>query len=311
MPAEPTIRQLRAFACVAELGNFTRAAERLGLAQPALSVLVRELEGVLGTRLLDRTTRRVELTEAGHEFREAAEKILAAVERATDQARDRASGRRGRLVVAAPPLIAAAILPGAIAEFRARAEGVRVEVADTRTDLIVAMVRAGEAHCGVGTFGPEREGIASSVLARDRIVAFRPAAPASPARIAWRELGDDPVIVLSRDSGVRALVERGYEAADLELRPAFEVAQVTTALGLAGAGLGAALLPAYAAQQADRYGLVAQELTDPVMARDVSVIHALERSKPAVLEAFVAVLRNHTAAFGRSLPEPPGSRGGS
>ena len=302
MSSDLTIRQLRAFARVAELGSFTRAAERLSVPQPALSVLIRDLEAALGTKLLDRTTRRVELTEAGQEFQAAAAKILADVDEAAAHARDRAKVRRGRLVVAAPPLLAAAILPGAIAEFRARFPGVTVVLSDTRPDLIASTVRAGEVHCGIGTFGPREDGTTRVVLARDRIVSFwrRERAPAETLR--WRDLDGHPLIVLTRDSGVRALVERACEAAEIELRPAFEVAQVTTALALAAADLGVALLPAYAFGHAHGQGLVARSLADPVMERDLSVIFPSQRSRSPALDAFVDVLRAHTAAFGRSLP---------
>lgn len=78
-----TIRQIEAFLKVAEFGSFTRAAERLHVAQPALSQHVRDLEGELGIRLFDRTTRRVELTEGGREFRNTAAKIVEDLERAT------------------------------------------------------------------------------------------------------------------------------------------------------------------------------------------------------------------------------------
>ena len=71
-----TLRQIQAFLAVTDQGTFTKAAERLNMAQPALSQLVRDLERELGIRVLDRTTRRVELTEGGREFHGAALKIV-------------------------------------------------------------------------------------------------------------------------------------------------------------------------------------------------------------------------------------------
>ena len=121
-----TLRQIQAFLAVAELGTFTKAAERLHMAQPALSQLVRELEHELGIRLFDRTTRRVELTEGGREFQGASAKIVHDLELAIQNANDLAERRRGRITVAAPPLLAAAILPEAIAEMRERYPGIRI-----------------------------------------------------------------------------------------------------------------------------------------------------------------------------------------
>ena len=131
-----TIKQLQAFLAVAELGNFTRAAERLRVAQPALSQHVRELETELALRLFDRTTRRVELTAGGREFRSAATKILAELEHAVRNAHDLAEHKRGRITIAAPPLLAAVILPRAIAEFHARNSGVQIVLVEHKAQLV-------------------------------------------------------------------------------------------------------------------------------------------------------------------------------
>ena len=93
-----TLRQIQAFLAVAELGTFTKAAERLHMAQPALSQLVRDLEQALGIRLFDRTTRRVELTEGGREFQGASAKIVHDLDLAIQNANDLAERRRGRII---------------------------------------------------------------------------------------------------------------------------------------------------------------------------------------------------------------------
>lgn len=113
-----TLRQIHAFLAAADLGNFTRAAERLNMTQPALSLAIRELETELGIRLFDRTTRRVELTQVGAELSHSARKLIDDLELAMRNARDLAERKRGRIVVAAPPLLAAMILPGAIVDYR-------------------------------------------------------------------------------------------------------------------------------------------------------------------------------------------------
>jgi len=185
-----SIRQLEAFLAVIEAGSFTRAAHRLRVAQPALSLSVRELERVLSVRLIDRTTRRLELTEAGREFRIAAQKIVADLDRLVRSTHDLAEGKRGRLVVAAPPLLATAIMPAAIADFRARFPGIDVVLIDTRTDLIINKVRAGEADCAIGTFPPETDGIELVPLTRDALLVFCAADHplAARAKVGWSDL---------------------------------------------------------------------------------------------------------------------------
>lgn len=295
----PSLRQIEAFVAVAETGSFTRAAERRHMPQSALSTLVRDLEGALGLRLFDRTTRRVELTEGGREFLSAARGTLASLDAACRSARDHAARRRGRIVVAAPPLIAAAILPAAMAAFRETHPDVSLGLLDLRTDEIVEAVREGRAQCGIGTFAESEEGVDQTRLAEDEIAAFGRDLP-DAATVPWSDLAARPLVTLTWESGIRALVESGLAAGAPGTTPAFEVAQITTALALADAGLGIAVLPTYAAALAG--GLPARRLAAPVVARRISLILRRERSRPPALLDLIGVLKTRVAEFGRSLP---------
>ena len=133
-----TLRQLKAFHAIAEVGSFTRAAQRLQMAQPAMSLAMRDLERELDVRLFDRTTRRVELTSAGREFLQATEKIIDDLEHSIRSARDLTNRKRGRLVVAAPPLLAAMIVPPVFADYKETHPGIELHLIDTQTDDIVA-----------------------------------------------------------------------------------------------------------------------------------------------------------------------------
>src|SRR5438477_9361829 len=112
-------RQLRAFVALAEQRNFTRAAARVHLSQPAFSALVRSLEEALEQRLFDRSTRHVELTTEGREFEAPARRILAEVEAALTGAREYAVRQRGRVAIALLPSLAAGWLPSVLAEYHA------------------------------------------------------------------------------------------------------------------------------------------------------------------------------------------------
>src|SRR3954470_13815026 len=129
-----TLRQLHGFRAVAELGSFTRAAQRLKIAQPALSLHVRDLERELSLRLFDRTTRKVELTVAGREFLQSVEKLISDLESAVANAREWTERKRGRCILAAPPFLAAMIIPKAIAEYKSAHPAIEVRVIDAQTD---------------------------------------------------------------------------------------------------------------------------------------------------------------------------------
>lgn len=287
-----TLRQMQAFLAVTEMGTFTKAAERLHMAQPALSQLVRDLERELGIRVLDRTTRRVELTEGGREFHGAAVKIVQDLDTAVQAANGLAERKRGRIVVALPPLLAAVIVPPAIAALQAQSPGLQVSIIDARNDLVLEAVRFGKADCGVGTFSALEDNIERSPLARDSLMLFCSAGSpfARKTSAAWFDLSDEPLVTLTRDSGIRLLVEVGYENAQIALKPAYEVAQIATALALVEAGLGIAVLPTYARAIAPVL-VKAIPLTGPLIARDIVMIRPSGRSISPALAAFEKVLR--------------------
>lgn len=294
-----TLRQIQAFKTVAEFGSFTRAAERLKVAQPALSLSIRELERELNLRLFDRTTRRVELTGAGREFLQSADKLLADLERAVRDARDLSEKKRGRIVIAAPPLLAAMIVPAAIAEFNAAFPGIDVGLVDARNDQILDRMRAGDADLAIGTFDERADGIRREVLAQDALAVFcaPSSALAKKRRVRWSDLQDQKLIMLTRDSSIRTLtegtlVQTGHEPG----KPLFEVSQITTAVMLAEAGLGVSVLPAYAWSFARGRNVVSRPLTDPHITRNIYLIQPDGRSLSPAAEGFARTLRKQTRA---------------
>ena len=290
-----TLRQIQAFLAVVDLGNFTRAAARMNMAQPALSLTIRELEAELGIRLFDRTTRRVELTAAGADFTYSARKLIDDFELVMRNARELTERKRGRIVIAAPPLLAAMILPGAIADYKSTFPGIDVRLIDTQTDKIVHKVRSGEADCGVGTFNESENGLERQLLVKDALMVFcsRPSPLSKARQVPWRALSEHPVIAMTRDSSIRLLAERAFEAAGQTLRPAFEVSQMTTAVMLVEAGLGVAVLPTYVWSFARDHKVISKPLVEPLVSREISMVHAAGRSLSPAAESFAPFLRRH------------------
>ncbi|MDK3018338.1 LysR family transcriptional regulator [Pseudodonghicola flavimaris] len=288
-----TLRQIEIFQAVVEQGNFSRAAERLNTTQPSLSQAIRDLEDALGARLFDRTTRRVDLTEAGRAFAASALSGLGAIERAVSNVRDLSTLRGGRIRIAAPPLLAATALPRFVRRAARAHPGLQIQIADVGTDAILDRVRSGQAEIGIGTFHPAEDGLQSTSILQDSLMVFMPENHPLAAQpvLNWRALRDLPIATLTRESGIRLLVDVGFESARQPLRPAFEAHQIFTLLSLVEAGQAVAVLPAYS--QAALYGraVAVRPLTDPVISRDVSVIRARDRSAPPAVQALLPLLR--------------------
>jgi DNA-binding transcriptional LysR family regulator len=293
-----SFRQLRAAMAVADQGSFTRAADSLHLTQSACSGLVRDLETGLGVRLFDRTTRRVAMTSAGREFIAAARQSIADLDDAVGDVQALAARRRGRVTVAAPPLLAATVLPAVIRDFGSDNAAIQIVLQDVATDQIVSRVRDGSADLGVGTFDPAEDGVSLSVLTTDRLRLFCP--PDHPLAkrktVSWGALRGEALIGLTRASDVRRLTEQALAAAGLPVRPSFEVTQMATAVAMVDAGAGLAALPAYALSYTKLFRVVSRQLSKPDVTRDISLLTAKERSLSPAAAAFTEILSDRLAS---------------
>ncbi len=155
------LRHLRYFQAVAELLNFSRAAERLHVAQPALSRQIRDLENEIGARLFDRNRVRVQLTDAGRTLYSHAEKILAQVELAVASVHETNRGAGGELIICNDWRLAINLIPATIAEYRARYPQVGVVLQEVLLHRQLATLRSHRAHLG---FMPRDEVVARGDL---------------------------------------------------------------------------------------------------------------------------------------------------
>jgi len=236
------LRQLEYFVAVAEEASFTRAAERVLVAQSGVSAQVRRLERELGTELLDRSGRTVTLTEAGAAVLPFARDALSAV-RGVRGAVERLTGLlRGHVRVGMITAGPAQLLTGLLAEFYAAHPGVEMTLTEAPSDELFAALRSGALDVACASLGPGApEGIDTHVVIDAPVVAA--VAPdhelARRSSITVDELAPYPLICLPRGTGVRALLDD----AGLRGRVAFEASDPGVLAQLAARGLGVAILP--------------------------------------------------------------------
>lgn len=292
-----TLRQIQAFLAVTELGSFTRAADRLGISQPALSQLVRDLEGQLGMRLIDRTSRRTEVAINAVEFEQTMRALMTQFSEVMTAAANLASLKDGRLCIAAPPTFSAVVMPSAIAEFKKAHPGVRIELIDT-SEAIEELVSKGVVDLGLGTFSPELDSIDRTVLMRDSLKAFvSPLSPIADSHsVTWQDLSGQPKIGLTMESGIRRLVDTIFSRHGIEIEYVFSVRSIATVLAFVEAGLGVAVLPTYALSLKGDRRIKAIPLDGPSVERDICLIKRRGRSLSPAATQFSSTLRKWTRA---------------
>jgi DNA-binding transcriptional LysR family regulator len=284
-------RQLAAFCAVVERRSFSRAATALGVTQPAVSLQMRTLEERLGQRLLDRSGRRVEPTEAGRRLYEHAVRVLAA-ERDLEDAMAAGSGGElgGRLAIGASTGPGAWLVPVLLCEFAALHP--RVAVALTVSDTHTVIDQVAERRIELGVVGAPRRARALSfeTLVRDEIVLAVPAGHRfAGQRVAPEDLAGETLVVMQEGAGVRQVVENELRRARIRLpgaRLELGLQESVRAAVLAGHGVGFISRTAIEGDiAAGSLGMARVAGLAP--ARDIHLVRAAGRALSSAAEAFV------------------------
>lgn len=286
------LRHLKAFVTVARLSSFTRAARLLHVSQPALTKQIAYLEDAIGARLFDRTSRTVALTALGRELVPAVERILGDLESLMDTSKEWSGGIRGTLSIACLPSIGASFLPETISRFVQQYPAITVRVRDVLAQLVVELVRSGEADFGLGTHEADHPELQFVPLIADAIcAAFPPGHPLERQKtISLKALAQNKLVVTEPRSSVRRLIDRAFETVGHLNVPAYEAAYVPTVLAMAKAGLGVAIVPSTMVP-ADSECLIARRIAHPSLTREVGIISRTGSSLPVSAQRFIAVLR--------------------
>jgi len=241
------LRRLRYFVAVAEELHFGRAARRLNVSQPPLSVQIRTLEREVGAPLLIRTQRRVELTEAGRVLLDEARRLLGQAEAAVVHARRAAEGTVGRLTIGFVSTVDYSILPPLVRRFRQKHPGIALKLLELTGDRQQALLQSGELDLGLSILPSSAAGLTRRPVLREPLIAAVPASHALAARrrTALRSLAAEPFIQFPRElaPGLYDLAIAACQKAGFTPHLAQEAIQMQTILGLVAAGLGVAVVP--------------------------------------------------------------------
>jgi DNA-binding transcriptional LysR family regulator len=284
-----SLRQVRSFLTIARVKSFTGAASILNVTQPALTMQIRRLEEALGVTLFDRDTRSVELTRVARDLLPAFERTLQDFDTALDSARDIATQERGIVRLATLPSFAAGVLPDAILQFRDKRPNVVFDLKDVIAGQVLSLVESEQVDFGVMGGKVKAAGVETVVEAQDRLHVVYPKGHriSRLKAITPLALSEFPLILMHRDTSVRAIVEAGFQSAGLIPRATCEVIYMMTAVGMVRAGLGLTILPGSAREIKAEPGLNSKPIDDPAFTRPVSIIKRSGRTLPPLSEAFL------------------------
>lgn len=295
------MRQIRAFLYVARTGNFTRAAERAHMTQAGLSILVREVERQIGARLFDRTTRAVQLTEAGRRFAVVAESVMQQLDDATTEVDAIGKRARQQLRIAATPLVSSHLLPQLLARFRDAHEGVRIQLIDSSLQGVQDMVESGAVDIGLGFFFKVASGLVRRHVADFPLMRVSPAAapPAAIGRASWASLRNATLITLPPDNPIQRTIDAHLHKLGIHGDDQMAVSFLSTQISMVEAGFGTAVMPTFAVAACRRHHVQIDVLATPQVKLGFYRVSRRGAAETDVIQTFDEALAQHLPAMSR------------
>jgi DNA-binding transcriptional LysR family regulator len=290
-------RQLASFCAVVDHQSFSVAAEQLGVTQPAVSLQIRSLEKRLGRRLLDRSGRRVEPTEAGQRLYRSAQRMLALEEQLVEEVADASEGElAGTLQIGASTGPGGSVVPLLLCEFQRANPSVRISLTVSDTQTIVDQVAGRELAIGIVGAARRHRGVTFEPLFRDEVVlACPPGHPFAGRTISLDELQAEPPVVMQEGAGVRQVIDDALRAAglrDRHLEVKLELGLQESVKSAVTAGYGVTFISRSAIEAELSTGAIAAARVEGLEpAREIALATATGRTMPRTAGAFLDFAR--------------------
>jgi DNA-binding transcriptional LysR family regulator len=290
-------RQLAAFCAVVDRRSFSQAAEQLGVTQPAVSLQIRSLEKRLGQRLLDRSGRRVEPTEAGQRLYRSAQRLLALEEQLIEEVAGNGDGElKGRLEIGCSTGPGATVLPLLLCQFQEANPGVSISLSVNDTQHVIDLVADRELELGVVGAATKHRGVRFEPFFRDEVVlAVPPKHRFAGKTIGLDDLRTETLILMQEGAGVRQMIEdelrrAGLRLRDLEVR--LELGLQESVKAAVAAGHGVTFISRSSMEPELASGsLAAARVRGLDPSREISLVRSTGRTPSRVADAFVEFAR--------------------
>jgi len=292
-------RHLIAFIAVSRHGSFTQAAAHLHVTQSTLTATIKQLESQAGIQLLDRTTRRVNLTQAGERFFPVAERLVSDFNAALSDLKASALQQQGSVALAASASVVSTLLPSVIANYRKDFPNVAMTIMEEGASGIETCVADNHADFGIGSNHSHQPTLHYTPIITDQygvvLPAHHPLLASSPTLINLEDIEGLSHVLLTKDNGIRLQLDAFLRAWPLiagGMTAAVEATTPATLASLIKSGMGISILPALAASTPAFNDLVFVPLNQPMMTRELCLITRQGRSlSPAGEELMKRTMR--------------------
>lgn len=302
------IRQLRYFVAIAEQGSFSRAAEFLRVAQPALSLHVRNMEADLGSPLLFRSPRGVEPTEAGTILLRHARTILDQLVVAEEEIRGHQNDPAGEVRLGLPGTISQILAVPLITALHLRHPRIKLRIAEAMSGYVLDWMREGRVDLSVLYSDAAEHGLRSEPILQEELrffgapaLARRDGLPAAGQAVAFAEALRMPLVLPGEGHGLRDLIKRHAMARGAQVATIIDVDSYVNIKALVAEGLGYSLLPENAIAEEIAAGkLVGWPVVEPRIRRSVYLSHATDRPLTNAVSAVMNIARDTLRDLARS-----------
>ena len=284
---------IQAFVYVAELGAFNRAADKLSITQAALTRRIQKLELGLGLKLIDRTTRHMELTVIGKEFLPKARILVNEMTSAFTQLKDVSRSAKGNFTLACVSTMATHILPELISRYAQKHPDNRIKLIDASAYEVREAVLSQQAEVGVCVQGQKHPELEETFLFEDPLMFYcRQSHPLGRRKsVDWADMKQSDLIVVSSFTATRIFMNYQLAKKGISLQGSYEVQHHATAINLVSAGVGCAILPSTICADNDRPGVVRIPLIGPVVKRKIVMLKRKAYTLSPAAQAFWQILK--------------------
>jgi DNA-binding transcriptional LysR family regulator len=293
-----TFEQINAFHAVATRGSFSAAAEKIFRTQSAVSIQIGRLEENLGRRLFHRTTKNIELTEAGKVLLGYVEKIYGLLAEAQQELLDLEKMERGRLSISTSDTTACYLLPGILQTYKERYPGIEIVVRNTTSLNTIDMVMHNEVDIGIATLAFLKPGLeVIPLFSRFDVVICHPEHPlAGKKQVSLKELENQVCILLDEYCSSRRILNQACDSAQVKLSVAMELSSIEVIKNLVMIKSGISIVPEVSIRkeiQAGQLSMVKIRDFPPNRRFKIGAIYKKNRYLSLATRSFLQELRAH------------------